>query len=327
MRPCLEWSARVDLWAGERGVTDQPPIFWAVAYLLFLDESGHDLKQSPYEVLAGVAVEDRHLWPLICAIQDAEVEFFGRRYAGPNRELKAKKLLKTKTFRQAAWEPPIPDDERRALAKTCLDDGAGAPPRALAALAQAKLAFVTEVLKLCERYTCAVLASAIDRDSPRLALDFLRKDYAYLFERYFYLLDGKSDDHFGLVVFDELEKSQSNILIDQLARYFRETNTGKQRAGKIIPEPFFVHSDLTTGVQVADLVAYLIAWNVRVRKMHRPRRPELDNLGRQVEGLCFESARKMPHRRKPFVVHSVAHIVDLRPRKEWIELGLPLDDS
>ncbi len=25
-------------------------------------------------------------------------------------------------------------------------------------------------------------------------------------------------------------------------------------------EPFFVHSDLTTGVQVADLIAYYISW-------------------------------------------------------------------
>jgi hypothetical protein len=32
-----------------------------MAFLLFLDESGHDLVHSPYQVLAGVAVEDRDL--------------------------------------------------------------------------------------------------------------------------------------------------------------------------------------------------------------------------------------------------------------------------
>lgn len=49
--------------------------------LLFLDESGHDLKDSPYEVLAGIAVEDRDLWNLICAVQQSEETHFGRRYA------------------------------------------------------------------------------------------------------------------------------------------------------------------------------------------------------------------------------------------------------
>lgn len=52
-----------------------------MAYFLFLDESGHDLKESPYEVLAGVSVEDRDLWNLIEAIKDAEERNFGLRYS------------------------------------------------------------------------------------------------------------------------------------------------------------------------------------------------------------------------------------------------------
>lgn len=67
-----------------------------MAYLLFLDESGHDLKDSPYEVLAGVAVEDRDLWNLICAVQQSEETHFGQRYADVEREMKAKRLLKRK---------------------------------------------------------------------------------------------------------------------------------------------------------------------------------------------------------------------------------------
>ncbi|HZL48690.1 MAG TPA: DUF3800 domain-containing protein [Solirubrobacteraceae bacterium] len=73
-----------------------------MAYLPFLDESGHDLKDSPYEVLAGVAVEDRDLWNLICAVQQSEETHFGQRYADEERELKAKRLLKRKVFRHAA---------------------------------------------------------------------------------------------------------------------------------------------------------------------------------------------------------------------------------
>jgi hypothetical protein len=36
-----------------------------MAWVLFIDESGHDRKASPYEVLAGIAVRDRDLWPMI----------------------------------------------------------------------------------------------------------------------------------------------------------------------------------------------------------------------------------------------------------------------
>jgi hypothetical protein len=36
-----------------------------MSYLLFIDESGHDRKEAPYEVLAGLAVEDQKLWGLI----------------------------------------------------------------------------------------------------------------------------------------------------------------------------------------------------------------------------------------------------------------------
>ncbi|HYE57899.1 MAG TPA: DUF3800 domain-containing protein, partial [Rhodothermales bacterium] len=97
-----------------------------MAQLLFVDESGQDRGPSPYEVLAGVSVEDRSLWPLVCAIQKAEHEHFGRRYSEDRSELKGKKLLKAKTFRQAVQLPRFVPDERQALARRCLDDGAHA---------------------------------------------------------------------------------------------------------------------------------------------------------------------------------------------------------
>ncbi|WP_419610434.1 DUF3800 domain-containing protein, partial [Thiolapillus sp.] len=79
-----------------------------MSYMLFVDESGQDLRKSPYEVLAGIAIEDRDLWNLICRVQDAELEFFGRRVSDGLLELKGKKLLKRKTFRQAAQMDPMP---------------------------------------------------------------------------------------------------------------------------------------------------------------------------------------------------------------------------
>ncbi|MEW5930460.1 MAG: DUF3800 domain-containing protein [Gemmatimonadota bacterium] len=97
-----------------------------MAYFLFIDESGHDRRESPYEVLAGVAVQDRDLWNLIQALREAEIKHFGRRYTADRGELKAKKILKAKTYRLAAQLPLIPLEERSGLARRCLDGGA--PP-------------------------------------------------------------------------------------------------------------------------------------------------------------------------------------------------------
>ena len=241
-----------------------------MSFFLFIDESGQDRRSSPYEVLAGIAIEDRDLWNLITAIQQAEIEYFGRRYSKEQHELKARKILKSKVFRLAAQLPPFPPEQRRELARQCLDAGEKAGRSQLTALAQAKIDFVKQVLLLCARFRCKAFASITSRYAPRPHGNFLRKDYAFLFERFFYFLEDISPEALGLIVFDELERSQSHILVDQMARYFRDTAKGRMRSGQVIPEPFFVHSDLTTAIQIADLLAYIIAWGVQIGGMPEP---------------------------------------------------------
>ena len=253
-----------------------------MAYFLFVDESGQDHRESPCEVLAGVAVEDRDLWNLVQSLQEAEVRHFGTRYSAGERELKAKKLLKAKTYKLAAILPLLSAEERRAMAKSALEAGETAGRQELAGLAQAKLAYATDVLNICARYRCKSFASIVDKDSPRPSPNHLRKDYAYLFERFFYFLEDREAAPSGVIVFDELDRSQSHILLSQMDRYFKFTARGKQRAGQIIPEPFFVHSDLTTGIQLADLIAYIISWGVRVGGMKQAVRAELTGLAEQV---------------------------------------------
>ncbi len=291
-----------------------------MSYMLFIDESGQDLRESPYEVLAGIAVEDRDLWNLICRVQDAEREYFGCRVSDGLLELKGRKLLKRKTFRQAAQMEPIPEDERRDLARALLEDGASGTRKQITALAQAKLAFVSHLLTLCGQFRVKAFASVVDRDAPRPEGDFLRKDYAYLFERYFYYLEDRPGEQLGLVVFDELERSQCHILIDQMSRYFRETVIGQARASLVIPELFFVHSHLTTAVQIADIVAYLTAWGVRVGTMSRPARKELGDLADQVCRMRYQARREV-NGNPDFGIWSFAVIDDLRPRVEREEPG------
>ncbi len=286
-----------------------------MAYFLFVDESGQDHRESPCEVLAGVAVEDRDLWNLVQNLQDAEVRHFGIRYSEGERELKARKLLKTKTYKQAALVPPFSPEERRGLAKSALEAGEAAGRHELTALAQAKLAYASDVLELCARYRCKAFASIVDKDSPRPSPNHLRKDYAYLFERFFYFLEDKETVPSGIIVFDELEKSQSHVLLDQMDRYFKSTAKGRQRSNQIIPEPFFVHSDLTTGIQLADLIAYIVSWGIRIGGMKQPVRSELIGLAEQVSGLRYTTTREVdgiPNYR----IWGFAVINDLRAKED-----------
>lgn len=287
-----------------------------MAYLLFVDESGQDHRESPYEVLAGAAVHDSQLWDLVCDIRDAEEATFGRPLTDRPHELKARALLKRKTFRMAAQLPPMPRRDRARLSAELLADPTRPTRERLTAHAQAKIAFCGRVLELCGTHGVRFFASIVTRAAPRPRGSGLRKDYGYLFERFYNWVEEQPGHERGLVVFDELERSQSHVLIDQMASYFRSTATGIQRSGRIVPEPFFVHSDLTTGVQIADLVAYLVAWSVRVGAMDAPVRSELEELGRLVLNLRHRAVVPRPGYPNGFSVWSFAVIDDLRTRDE-----------
>jgi hypothetical protein len=144
---------------------------------------------------------------------------------------------------------PIPLPERASLARECLADGASTTRRQLTALAQSKLAFVREALEIAARFRCKAFASIVNPDSPVIhPEEHLRKDYSYLFERFFYLLEDTDREAMGLVVFDEVEASKSIKLSEQMHRYFLRTEKGRTRASQVIPEPLFVRSELASGV-------------------------------------------------------------------------------
>ncbi len=267
-----------------------------MGWFLFLDESGHDRRESPYEVLAGVAVEDRVLWRLIQSIKRSQEVNFGQRlYDAYGAEAKGKKLLNRKTFRLARQRDPLPLAERAMLANAALNNGAAVNGDMLVALGQAKVAYVGEVMRTCREFGVVAFASIIPNDLARPAYDFLRKDYAFLFERFFHFLNGREENPkpVGTIVFDEVEKQQSQILIDQMEQYFLHTQNGRTRSRLILPEPLFVHSDLTTMIQVADLVAYVVSWGVRLKGGNRPmtavHRPELDDLAAAVCRLRYHA--------------------------------------
>ncbi len=294
--------------------------------LLFIDESGHDHKEAPYEVLAGVAIRERDLWNLIQAIRNAELEFLGLHMAEVGLEMKGRKLLKRKIIRFAGEGPVIEPDERRKLVRSLLQKGwrrsrgemvEDVKFNELVAYGQGALAFVRRVFELAARYNARSFAGIVGLNAPRHGdPSFLRKDYAYLFERFYHYLEAVSTEEMGLVVFDELEKAQSRILLWQLEKYFLESEKGYQRSARVVPEPFFVHSDLTTVVQIADLAAYCVNWGLRLKGMTAPTRTEIEPLARMVYDMKFVGKwfDEASQQEKP--LYGIFYVDDLRPKRE-----------
>jgi hypothetical protein len=291
--------------------------------LLFVDESGHDHHKMPCEVLAGVAISEDALWNLVKSIRAAERELFGD-YLRNLRvtELKAKRLLKKKRFKSAARPVAIPEPDLAGLAHAALKKGAaasdagtafsGASERELVAYSRQVLAFAHELLAICARHSVQVFASVVDVNAPRPPVANLRKDYVYLFERYFYFLETLPPRERGLVVFDELDKSQSHVLIQQMAKYFLGTTTGRYRSGRVVPEPFFVHSELTTGVFLADFVAYVIGWAWRAQGMTGGVREELRPLATKIAELQFRGERPTADGSATIPLLGITYLNDLR---------------
>lgn len=294
--------------------------------LFFIDESGCDQKEAPYEVLAAISIREDNLWKLINDIHNLEEKCFGLKLTEIEKELKGRKLLKNKIFRLAQQSGPI---EQRRRTNLCRDfllkgyrelKGYGSEERSkeeFTAYGQAILGFVKELIAVCSSYRVKLFASMVVRGAPRPPSGkYLRKDYAYLFERIFYYLEDISPDEQGIIVFDEIEKASARLLIDQMEEYFLNTAKGRMRSSRIIPQPFFVHSELTTAVQIADILAYCLNWGFRITRMNQPIREEMKEYGELASGIRYIGRRFDEFDSQEWPVWGVVELSDLRPRTE-----------
>lgn len=290
--------------------------------LYFVDESGIDLKAAPCLVLAGVSIREADVWPLTQAFTDLSANIL-RFPPEMSYEIKGSKLLKKRVFQHASLVDDLPAAQRSAAIERLLvknEEGRNVGREELAALAQAKLHFVEKALGLAADFGMTVFASIVPRDAPQQRdRSFLRKDFAYLFQRIHCHVCDQEDAAHGVLIFDEQDPALSLRLMDQIRKYFQETDRGQQRAERMIPMPFFVHSDLTPAIQIADLVAYIVNWGLRLDRMPEPARDELKPLADRVFNLRY-SGREVPIRRgfkrrgKP--IWGISYIPDLRPRNE-----------
>lgn len=307
--------------------------------LLFIDESGQDHRAMPCEVLAGVAIAQRNLWNLVKAIRGAEKEHFGD-YLRNLRvsEAKAKRFLKRKCFRLANQRIDISEQELPRLAHSTLRTGMEArvahtaeskvTARELTGYSRSVLRFVHAVLDIAAVFDVKVIASVVDAGAAQSGRDVLRKDVVYLFERYFYLLKEQCPERQGLVVFDELERSKAKHLIERMAEYFLGTKTGKVRSSLIVPAPFFVHSELTTGVFLADLAAYVLGWAWRLERMPQPSRDELKPFAKKLHEMQFHGQKPKRNGMGYWPLHGIVYLDDLRGHLDRLaDEGLDAEDD
>lgn len=286
-----------------------------MAWLFFIDESGHDHKTTPYEVRGEFAIHVSRLWPFMQDMQELEVDCFGCELHAHGAEIKGAKLLDRKRFKFAAQDAPFHDFTRKRLCISLLSKGRErAPPRRdeLTAYGQACLRMAQGTFGLLQQHDAVVMASAIPRGvakpSDYRVLRYLRKDVVFLLERFFYFLEGKQEH--GVLVMDETEKHQDRRFVDRLERYFTKISVGRHRTAWIVPTPFFVSSDMTSAVQAADLCIYCINWGFRLpRGMTADRRDEINRMfGNDLANLQF---RGRGHRDgRDFDTYGIVYVPD-----------------
>jgi hypothetical protein len=176
----------------------------------------------------------------------------------------------------------MPDEQRRKASRSFLTKGLEkkSPTREeFTAFGQASLDMARGVFQTLHaseaKLFAAVIPASAQRPDTFEALEYLRKDQVFLFERFFYFLEEKREH--GILVFDEVEKGADLKFVRQIERYFTRTQTGRYRTVWIVPTPLFVSSDLTYPTQAADLCIYAINWGFRLpgHGMDAPARAEV----------------------------------------------------
>jgi len=288
-----------------------------MSWLLFLDESGHDHRNAPYEVHGGFAMHASKLWPFISAVRTLEQSVFGADLREYGLELKGSKLLRPRCFKWQDQGPRMDEAVRRKHALNFLNSGKQkrrSRSDEFTAYGKACIAMAEGVITLLKSHDAQLFASVVPRhDKPvGVPVDYLRKDLVFLLERYFYFLESKQET--GLLVMDGTEKKADHQIVRCMERYFTLTQTGRQRTQWIVPVPLFVESDMAYGVQAADLCIYCLNRGWRLKpQMTEPTRKEIEPFVWLLEKFIWHGQGYREG--KVFATHGTFYVSDLyQPR-------------
>jgi hypothetical protein len=271
-----------------------------MSWLFFIDESGHDHRQCPYEVRGGIALHSTKLWSFVQSMRKLESQAFGCQISSFGAEIKGSALLDRKRFAFANQDAQMDDRARQRHAVSFLEKTHMQRPypklsrEEFTAYGQACLYMAKGIFQVLHDHDAKIFASVIpgalpDSRSYGKLEEYFRKDHVFLLERYFYMLEKQSED--GLLVMDEVEKQMDRRFAERMRRYYTLTANGQYRAKFVIPSPFFVSSDMTYAIQAADVCIYAINWGYRLPRMEKPVRQEIaGEFGPWLKSLQYKGA-------------------------------------
>ncbi len=292
-----------------------------------MDESGHDHVNSPYEVRGGICVHASNAWSLIQKIQKYEYFCFGAHLNDFKSEIKGEKLLRSKRFTFARQIPEdFRDDVRQELCRKLLSKGVRkeSPSREeLTAYGKASLLFVDGLLNILQDHNCKVFASRIPRGTgypPDGRENLVRKDQYFLFQRFDKFL--KASRESGVLVMDETDKQEDRRYVRSLHRLFVGHEGARRLTQTILPNPFFVASDMSYLVQAADVILYMLNHGYRLtRRDAAPHRMEIEHLDNGRIRRMVDIRKLSDHNRRYFTCYSVFDVNDPWEYRERIEEG------
>jgi hypothetical protein len=143
----------------------------------------------------------------------------------------------------------------------------------------------------------------------------LRRDLVYLFERIYYFMECQPRGSMAITLFDQKDDLgaarcvEGHRLNDSIARYFTRATPGRIRSIRILPEPLYARSDLTTLMGIADLAIYVVNHVFRpTPEWTKPIRAELRPYVDWIYKLQWSGQREDDS------FYSIFHMGDLRPK-------------
>lgn len=267
-----------------------------MSWLFFMDESGHDHKNMPFEARGGIALHAREVWPFIRSWNDALERAFGSAFSELGGEIKGSKLLDRDRMRWSRQMPQLDEASRHKGVRRFLTQKKQKEKpykQDFTAYGQASIMMAESIFRLLQNHHATLFVSLIPRGARKPKGfkfdDKLRKDHTFLLERFFYFLE-KPREH-GLLVMDQTEKQNDKRFVKRLHNYFTKTDNGRLRTHWIVPSPLFVDSEMSPGVQAADLCLYCVNWGFRRWKWNftGPQRDEIhEKFGGMLDQLQFK---------------------------------------
>jgi len=124
-----------------------------------------------------------------------------------------------------------------------------------------KIEFVEELLSLCKQHEMRTFAVGLQSGQPSIPgmpAPNLFRIYHFLLERVEAMMAESCPDDMAIIAFDSQDEKTDRRRALDYGNFLYGHEAGKAM-GHIVDTPYFVSSAVTVGIQIADLVAYVLA--------------------------------------------------------------------